>query len=238
MVAASQFLDERGMKVGDRLTLTWGDRKRSVTIVGAMLGGNRDLLEAGWETLGGLAPEQKATQYWVQLTADGDAGAYNAAVRKADPGLRPQALSTTDANVVAIVGSASVIALLLAVVAALGVFNTVVLDAHERRRDLGVLKSIGMTPRQVAVMMTTAMAALGAVGAAVGVPLGLGAHRLVVPAMTEAAGLRAPSFLTDVWRTPLIVLLGLSGVVIAIGGALVPARSAGRSTVAQALRNE
>ncbi|MEU6707612.1 ABC transporter permease [Streptomyces wuyuanensis] len=238
VVAASQFLDERGMKVGDRLTLTWGDRKRSVTIVGAMLGGNRDLLEAGWETLGGLAPEQKATQYWVQLTADGDAGAYNAAVRKADPGLRPQALSTTDANVVAIVGSASVIALLLAVVAALGVFNTVLLDAHERRRDLGVLKSIGMTPRQVTVMMTASMAALGAVGAAVGVPLGLGAHRLVVPAMTEAAGLRAPSFLMDVWHTPVIVLLGLSGVVIAIGGALVPARSAGRLTVAQALHNE
>ncbi|MFG3306806.1 FtsX-like permease family protein [Streptomyces wuyuanensis] len=209
-----------------------------MTIVGAMLGGNRDLLEAGWETLGGLAPEQKATQYWVQLTADGDAGAYNAAVRKADPGLRPQALSTTDAHVVAIVGSASVIALLLAVVAALGVFNTVLLDAHERRRDLGVLKSIGMTPRQVTVMMTASMAALGAVGAAVGVPLGLGAHRLVVPAMTEAAGLRAPSFLMDVWHGPVIVLLGLSGVVIAIGGALAPARSAGRLTVARALHNE
>ncbi|SDM97340.1 hypothetical protein [Streptomyces wuyuanensis] len=56
--------------------------------------------------------------------------------------------------------------------------------------------------------------------------------------MTDAAGLRAPSFLMDVWHAPVIVLLGLSGVVIAIGGALVPARSAGRSTVAQALRNE
>lgn len=238
VVAASQFLDERGMKVGDRITLTWGDRKRSVTVVGAMLGGNRDLVEAGWDTLSGLAPEQKATQYWVQLTAGRDTGAYNAAVRKADPGLRPQALSTTDANVVAIVGSASAIALLLAVVAAMGVFNTVVLDTHERRRDLGVLKSIGMTPRQVTVMMTTSMAALGAVGAVIGVPLGLGAHRLIVPAMTEAAGLRAPSFLMDVWQAPVLVLLGLGGVVMAVAGALVPARAAGRLTVAQALRNE
>ncbi|MFK4265722.1 FtsX-like permease family protein [Streptomyces milbemycinicus] len=37
---------------------------------------------------------------------------------------------------------------MLTVVAALGVFNTVVLNTRDRRRDLGMLKSIGMTPRQ------------------------------------------------------------------------------------------
>ncbi|MFD0328207.1 FtsX-like permease family protein [Streptacidiphilus monticola] len=56
---------------------------------------------------------------------------------------------------------ASILTLLLGTVAALGVFNTVVLNTHERRRDLGMLKSIGMTPRQVTVMTFTSMAPWG-----------------------------------------------------------------------------
>ncbi|WP_425569357.1 FtsX-like permease family protein [Nonomuraea salmonea] len=35
------------------------------------------------------------------------------------------------------------------------------LNTRERRRDLAMLKSIGMTPRQVTLMMITSMAALG-----------------------------------------------------------------------------
>ena len=45
-----------------------------------------------------------------------------------------------------VVAFASLLTLLLGAVAALGVFNTVVLNTRERRRDLGMLKSIGMTP--------------------------------------------------------------------------------------------
>ena len=67
----------------------------------------------------------------------------------------------------------TLLTLVLGMVAALGVFNTVVLNARERRRDLGMLKSIGMTPRQVTVMMVTSMGALGVVGGLVGVPLGI-----------------------------------------------------------------
>ncbi|MGY3676728.1 FtsX-like permease family protein [Streptomyces sp. TE33382] len=43
-----------------------------------------------------------------------------------------------------------------------------------------MLKSIGMTPRQVVMMTVTSVAGLGAVGGLLGIPLGIGAHRLVV----------------------------------------------------------
>ncbi|MFJ9516905.1 ABC transporter permease [Kitasatospora sp. NPDC101801] len=87
-----------------------------------------------------------------------------------------------DGNLAAdtVVGFSSVFTVLLTVVAALGVFNTVLLNTRERRRDLGMLKSIGMTPRQVTVMFVTSMAVLGLLAGLVGIPLGMVAHRVLV----------------------------------------------------------
>jgi putative ABC transport system permease protein len=114
----------------------------------------------------------------------------------------------------------------------------VVLNARERRRDLGVLKSIGMTPRQVTVMMVTSMAALGAAGGLLGLPLGVAAHRLVVETMFAAVGLTTPALMLDVWRIPLLAALVPAGAAIAMLGAFLPARSAARLTIAEALRTE
>ncbi|QRP50997.1 FtsX-like permease family protein [Amycolatopsis sp. FDAARGOS 1241] len=130
---------------------------------------------------------------------------------------------------------------MLGIVSALGVFNTVVLNAHERRRDPGVLKAIGMTPRQVTVMMVTSMGALGALGVLgdlSGLPLGVAVHGLVGPAMLRAAQSDVFGFVTDVYRASMLVLLGLAGVGIAVLGALVPAGRAARTPIAAVLHNE
>jgi putative ABC transport system permease protein len=128
--------------------------------------------------------------------------------------------------------------LMLGTVAALGVFNTVVLNTRERRRDLGMLKSIGMTPAQVTVMVVTSMTALGAFGSLLGIPLGIIAHRLVVPAMANGAQIELPSFMLHVYPAGLVALLVLAGIVIAAAGAYFPARTAARTTIAQVLHNE
>ncbi|MGR6920365.1 FtsX-like permease family protein [[Actinomadura] parvosata] len=238
VVAPSAFLVKRGLKVGDRLTLSMGRGPAEATVVGATMDGAADLVQADWSTLTALAPGQRATQYEVRLAPGTGLAAYHAAVRAADPGLYPAAKSATDRTTVAVIGFASLLTVLLGTVSALGVFNTVVLDARERRRDIGVLKSIGMTPRQVTAMMVTSMAALGAAGGLLGIPVGVAAHRLVVPAMADAAGLALPAFMVDVWRGPLLALLTLAGVVIAVLGAFVPARSAARVTIAAVLHHE
>ncbi|MFE7398264.1 FtsX-like permease family protein [Streptomyces sp. NPDC057557] len=56
--------------------------------------------------------------------------------------------------------------------AALGVFSIVRLSTRERRRDPGMLKSIGMTPRQVVVMTVPSVAGVGVVSGLVGTPWG------------------------------------------------------------------
>ncbi|MFF5439107.1 ABC transporter permease [Streptomyces achromogenes] len=163
--------------------------------------------------------------------------AYARAVRAADRGLSVQ-LSGANTVTGTIVGSATALTLMLALVASLGVFNTAVLNTHDRRRDLGMLKSIGMTPRQVTVMTVTSMAVLGVPGSLLGVPLGIAAHRMVVPRMAAGLDITLPGSMTAVWHPPLLAVLALAGVVIAVVGALVPARRAARLTVAEVLRNE
>ncbi|WP_211234779.1 FtsX-like permease family protein [Glycomyces arizonensis] len=117
-------------------------------------------------------------------------------------------------------------------------FNTVALDAHERRRDLAMLKSIGMTPRQVVTMMVTAMAALGVLGGLAGIGLGVLAHRQVMLLAASASQIDMPESLLRTWNAPLLALLALAGLVIAVAGAYLPARLVAELTIAEALHSE
>ena len=111
--------------------------------------------------------------------------------------------------------------LLLAIVAGLGVLNTVVLHTRERVHDLGVFKAIGMTPRQVVVMVVCWVAGTGLVAGVIAVPAGITLHRYVLPAMAAAANVGLPTSFLRVYGGWQIVALGLAGLVIAVAGARV-----------------
>jgi putative ABC transport system permease protein len=245
VVAPTEVLRQRGLAVGDQLTLELGGRRSELTIVGQIMrpapGPGAGVL-ADWGSLADVAPDYRAKPdqmlYQVQLDAGADAAAYAAAVGKADPGLHANAEGNEFEFQVIVVSFSTVLALLLAVIAALGVLNTVALNVHERRRDLGMLKSIGMTPRQVVTMVVTSMAALGAVGGLIGIPVGIFAHRVVVPLAADAAQVMLPASVLRVWEPWILAGLALAGVAIAVLGALLPARAAARLTIATVLHNE
>jgi putative ABC transport system permease protein len=235
----SRFLNQRGLALGETITLELAGQHTQVRIVGVTLTNNADTIFADWATLMLLAPDTRADSYQVDLEPGTDHQAFFDAVTDGDPGL--EALPPRDgtsSQAVVLISSATVLTLVLGVVAALGVFNTVVLNARERRRDLGMLKSIGMTPRQVTVMMVTSMGALGVVGGLVGLPLGVFAHQVIAPAMMRAAQADVLDVVVDVYRAPLLVLLALAGIGIAVLGAVIPARAAARTTIAEVLHNE
>ncbi|MEV7521894.1 ABC transporter permease [Streptomyces sp. NPDC091371] len=127
---------------------------------------------------------------------------------------------------------------MLVAVACLGVLNTVVLDTRERVRDLGVLKALGMTPRQTLAQVLTSVGAIGLAAGAVGVPLGVALHGWVMPAMGRAVGTTIPPADIDVYGTALLGALALAGLLIAVAGALLPAGWAARTRTARALRAE
>jgi ABC-type antimicrobial peptide transport system permease subunit len=76
------------------------------------------------------------------------------------------------------------------------------------------------------------------VGGVLGIPLGVVAHRYVVPLTAEAGRVTIPAVVLDVWQAPTLALLAVAGVVIALVGALVPARRAARLRIAEVLHNE
>ncbi|MFM9593403.1 ABC transporter permease [Streptomyces scabiei] len=233
--AGPAFLDQHGLSVGDRVTVQLNGTQASVTVVGELMEGNAQALDSNWQTLTRLDPTARAAEYTVRLAPGADARRYITALKAADPALRAEPLRSDDTATTTVVGFASVFTLLLTVVAALGVFNTVLLNIRERRRDLGMLKSIGMTPRQVMVMTVSSVAALGVVGGLLGIPLGIIAHRLVVD---HVGVISFPESMKQVWHLPQLAGLVLAGVTIAVLGALIPARSAARLTIAKVLHNE
>lgn len=237
IVAGSAFLRQNGVRVGDRVTLEKGSRTETVLVVGEFMESNARVVATDWPTLTALAPDEKPISYHVKLRDGTDPAAYARAARAADAGITPDVRGSNSITQT-IIGSASALTLMLAVVASLGVFNTVVLNTRDRRRDLGMLKSIGMTPRQVTVMTVTSMAVLGAIGSLLGVPLGVAGYQLVIPRMADAVDITLPAYMTDVWRAPALAGLALAGLVIAVLGAFVPARRAGRLTIAEVLRSE
>jgi len=244
VVTTSEVLLEHGLAVGDQITVESGGRRSTLRIVGETFQGppGNDGLLAEWPALATVIPDPRLNAddffYQVQVTPGTDLDGYAAAVQAADRGLDAWNNTSQDSFTVVVSGFATVLGLLLAAVAALGVLNTVALDALERRRDLGMLKSIGMTPAQVVAMLVTSMAALGLVGGLLGVPLGVLAHRFVVPMAASAATVRLPASVLAVWVPGVVALLVLAGVVIATLGALLPARAAARVTIAQVLHNE
>jgi putative ABC transport system permease protein len=133
---------------------------------------------------------------------------------------------------------------IIAILAALGVLNTVLMLTRERVHDLGVFKAVGMTPRQ-AITMVTCWAIPPALAAAIiGLPAGMALQDAVIHATGVVQGGPAfpfsltPGSVVHVYTTGELALLALAGLGIAIAGALGPATWAAVSRTTTALRAE
>jgi putative ABC transport system permease protein len=214
-----------------------------VRIVGEVFDSEHDGLTmlTDWRTITaaypGVAPNLINTQYDVGLTPGTDPQAYVSA-------LGPRLGSGYAVSINQSGGAATAIALagtltlLLSIAAGLGVLNTVVLHIRERVHDLGVLKAVGMTPRQTVAMVLCSVAGIGLLAGVLAVPAGIAVHRYVIPAMAGAAGLGVPASLQDVYGAGELAALALAGLLIALVGALLPAGWAAQSRTASALRAE
>jgi putative ABC transport system permease protein len=242
-VAGSRMLRLTGTKVGDHITVGTELGRRRIHVVGEAFSGAGEatiIMDAGG--LAGLVEHVAPNRFEVALTDGTDPHAYVEALSAAvgSFAVLPQVTADSEGSqtIAVMIGLIATLSLLLSAVAALGVFNTVVLNTRERVHEIGVLKSIGMTPRQVRVMVVTSMAAIGVLGGALAVPLGWALHRWIVPIMADAAGTGIPHGVLAVYGPVELIGLGASGVALAVLGALVPAGWAARTRSAAALRAE
>jgi len=240
-VVNTAFLTDTGAKVGDTYPITSGARRVTVRITGEVFNpnGGTPAIFASLPTLSGLDPGLAVSQYDVALRPGTAVQPFaNALTAALGQDYSVSANSANPAGFAAVVGLIATLTLLLAAVAGLGVLNTVVLQTRERVHDLGVFKAVGMTPRQVTAMVVCSVAGLGLVAGLVAIPAGVALQRYVLPVMAHAAQTGVPASVLDVYVPWELVLLALSGLVIAAAGALAPAGWAARARTASALRAE
>ena len=235
------FLNDTGTKVSGQYTLAIGGRHVTVQIAGEIFdpaGGQPEMIGA-ISTLSAVDPGLVPDQYKVQVAPGTDLGSYlntlNHALGK-DYLAEPTASGGT--ALPAIMGLVTALTLVIAVVAGLGVLNTVVLQTRERVHDLGVFKALGMTPRQTIAMVVSTVAGTGLAAGLIAIPAGIALHRSVLPIMGHAVQTSLPPAVLDVYRAPELALLALSGLAIAVAGALAPASWAAGTRPASALRAE
>jgi putative ABC transport system permease protein len=146
---------------------------------------------------------------------------------------RQQDIDASAGGVNALLGVVYVLLLLAIVIALMGIANTLSLSIHERTRELGLLRAVGASRRQLRSMIrgeSLVVAVFGTIGGlALGVFLGWG---LVQAAADDAQ--------TDVFSAPIaqLAVVLVAGAIVGVLASVRPARRAARLDILQAIAAE
>ena len=120
--------------------------------------------------------------------------------------------------------------MLTVLIAMLGITNTLALSIIERTRELGLLRAVGMTRRQLRTMIRTESLLIAVAGLLLGTTVGVATSALFVRAIAQGGDLHL-----SVPATGLVLVAGVAVLVGVVGG-LAPARRAARLEVLTAIR--
>ena len=244
-VAVSEILARtHGLRAGGTITLPTPTGPATFPIVGVFFdyatdGGrvlmDRSLFVSHWNDSGVNAAA-------VYLDADGDIEAIQAAMTRAlaplhrvtmttNRDLKREVLEVFD-QTFAITRALNLVAL---AVAMLGVSNTVLAIVLERRREIGVLRALGTTRRQIGRIVACEAALIGLVGTALGAATGFGVSLILI----RVVNIQSFGWTIGFWWEPTEVLAaaGLT-FAAALAAGWLPARYAARSPLVEVLTDE
>jgi putative ABC transport system permease protein len=115
------------------------------------------------------------------------------------------------------------------IVSLFGIVNTLVLTVFERTREIGMLRAIGMTRRQVRRMVRHESVITALIGAAIGIALGIVLASLLIVRV---------DFIVLSIPVGQLIIFGIAAIVVGIIAAIFPARRAARLNVLEALQYE
>ena len=139
-----------------------------------------------------------------------------------------------DTMVSGIDGALWVLIILGFVIAAFGVVNTLTMNVLEQTRELGMLRIVAMTKKQVRTTIIIQALIIGAVGILPGVAAGLGAAYVMNFAMMPSMGHPVEFNI----HTSLLVASLIGSLAVVLVAAYLPARRATRINVVEALHYE
>lgn len=120
------------------------------------------------------------------------------------------------------------------VVAALGVINTLMMNVLERQREIGGLRSLGLTHWQTTKMVLAEAATMGAIGGAFGMAAGYFLSQIFVDALNALSGYD----LQYVFAPHLFLVAAIIALVVSQIAALYPAWKAGGVNIVEAIKHE
>jgi putative ABC transport system permease protein len=228
--------------VGDELTVTFEDEEnRPITwrIVGQYpeISNAGQMMMVSLPAVARVLKQAEPTTYLLKLAPDCDVTGLKQVLkprRDSDLGITFIDDMTPD-EVIYLRVAILALSIILIGIALVNVFNTSLLAMQEKVRVVGILKTVGMTPAQVAGMTNTAAGMLGLVAVTLGIPLGVLFTRGLLNALASAYGFTTVDVtlhaLTVVGLIPLMVLVSMMG-------SLLPGRWAARMPIVRVLRSE
>ncbi len=241
-VVSSNYAEDHDISVGDVLTLrSTADRTAEITVVGTFEPPPFYPLIESVNVSTELFDElyDRPRNRWTWANVAGDASEENRAeMEQAISGFPDTQLETReewiereDSDFNEFISFLYVMLTLAVFVSIFGMINTLVLSVYERTREIGMLRAIGMTRRQVRRMIRQESIITALIGAAIGLPLGIFLAALVNRALSEY----------DIrFAIPWGQLLVLTIVAIVIGilAAIMPARRAAKLNPLEAISYE
>jgi putative ABC transport system permease protein len=126
-------------------------------------------------------------------------------------------------------------AAILAIVAVVSVLNAMYLMTRERYYDLGVLKVIGMTPRDILSIVQSSSALYAVIAVLVGIPLGVVVTSWLFQTIADAQGFGVvQTSVNIVW----VLLVIPAAILVTLAGSLLPGRSAAESSAVAVLHGQ
>ncbi len=235
--------DRYQLSRGDSITILTPRGKHSFTIAGVVLDftGQRGVLYTTYQDLQNYFGESGADRFTLKVAAGYSVDQVAEEIESRYQKRRHISLQSTQEfkqSVLDLVSSAfrlfDVLGLIGIFIGALGVVNTLTMNVIERQREIGALRSMGMTRLQVMRMILAEALAHGSMGGIYGLLFGFLIAQVMILAMNLMIGYNLSYKFSF---QPFLVGLAIAFLVAQIA-ALGPARRAAQVNIIEAIKHE
>jgi putative ABC transport system permease protein len=243
MALSADYASDHGLALGDPVPVSYSDGTSEELTVGAILG-NDQLV--GDVVLPKVAYESHASVRSSDVgllidlvdgvsTADGEAAIQPVADRFGAPDVqdRQEYVDSVAGQIDQMLTIIYVLLVMAIVIALMGIANTLSLSIHERTRELGLLRAVGQSRRQLRRMVRGEALVVALFGTLGGLGLGTFLGWAMVKTIEAAEGLGA--FAVPAGQLGVVVALGA---IVGVVAAVRPARRAARLDVLQAIATD
>ncbi|MGL1892839.1 MAG: FtsX-like permease family protein [Spirochaetaceae bacterium] len=149
--------------------------------------------------------------------------------------LSPDYLALTEAKS----GGSAVIIFLLVLIALVGITNTMLMTINERQKELGMMRALGMTDRNIRRSFIIEAAGIGIIGSTLGVIFGCLANIPMVNTGIDYSemlrdadmGYRVSSIMKGMWNIKTIIIAFILGVIIPVVVSIAPTKKAIKKSI-------